>query len=213
MLRAKLRSGVSIGDIILNRNFIGCGVRADRVGGLEQGTDLIPRRRLAGPAKFAQAFCREAKCRVPSFGGWMLRTFGHGPTLNRPSRPIVRPPLQNSHLPGRSGKRGCEGRLRASMCSKLLRIPPPQAGSSFFDGKMHARSSTGQPAVFAAPSPSPIRANALDRHGNHNRYKSSSGPIAKGCYVPRLNTQKMDWRLSHSLARVESMRFAKRVRV
>jgi hypothetical protein len=47
--------------------------------------------------------------------------------LNRPKRrPLVRPPLAITRrlhfreFKGRSDKRGCEGRLRSSTCSKIL---------------------------------------------------------------------------------------------
>jgi len=98
----------------------------------------------------------------------MQRSFGHGPTLNRPSRPNVRPPaeraraafLGNPH--GRSDERGCIGRLRSRLGAKLLRIPPPQAGYSLpsVPSKMPARPSPGQPAGFEAAARSGIRANA-----------------------------------------------------
>jgi hypothetical protein len=120
------------------------------------------------------------ECRVPASGGWIPRTFGHGPTLNRPSRPVVRPPLRISHLQGRSDMRGCEGRLRSSMCSKLLSISPTQAGNFSFICKRTRRTSAGQPMVFAAPAPSPIRVRALDRHGNGQRQKSFAGKAIDG---------------------------------
>jgi hypothetical protein len=82
---------------------------------------------------------------------------------------------------GRSDKRGCEGRLRSSMCSKLLSIPPPKAGNFFFVGNVPHRTSPGQPTVFAAPAPSPIRVRALNRNRNRNRKYPSSNSLEALC--------------------------------
>ena len=65
--------------------------------------------------------------RVPAFGGSCEGVSSSNSHLNRPSRRLVRPALQ---MPGRrpprtrrvrSDKRGCEGRLRSNLSSKLRR--------------------------------------------------------------------------------------------
>jgi hypothetical protein len=90
--------------------------------------------------------------------------------------PHVRPRLQMRRRPapcnfqGRSDKRGCEGRLRSRSCAKLLGIHRRRRELRIsFRRRMPRRTSTGQPAGFAATQKFPIRASRLDRHGNRNR--------------------------------------------
>jgi hypothetical protein len=72
--------------------FIGGGSHADRPGLLEYESAPALRMPLAGPAKFAAAFCCEAKCGVPAFGGWMLMSFA----LRRAAQPSVTPQCPTS---------------------------------------------------------------------------------------------------------------------
>ena len=128
----------------------------------------------AGPATLAAAFCRrKQKSEVPPSAA-DVPDFRPRADLNRPSRPLARPRLSyaSTHLirqfRGRSDMRGCEGRLGSSMCPKLLRIPPPKAGISFFASRMPHRTSPGQPTIFAA------EANLHIRTGNHTSVMKQS---------------------------------------
>ena len=62
----------------------------------------------------------QPKKKFPACGGGMRRTFA----LKRDPQPSVTPacPTSNSNftIAGRSDKRGCAGRLRSSVCSKLI---------------------------------------------------------------------------------------------
>jgi len=98
-------------------------------GLLEYESATALRTPLAGPAKFAAAFCCEAKCGVPAFGGWMQMSFALKRALNRPPHPIVRPRLLYFAFAREFGQVGLWGWLGSSMCSKLLRILPPKAGN------------------------------------------------------------------------------------
>jgi hypothetical protein len=65
--------------------------------------------------------------RVPACGGQRFGVSRSGAILNRPSRPLARPPLQMRkravpQIQGRSDMRGCEGRLRVGPWPKLLCI-------------------------------------------------------------------------------------------
>jgi hypothetical protein len=77
-------------------DFIGCGFRSDGPALARIGEGIFDAEPVGWPGDDRGGIL-PAKKEFPACGGGMLRSFGHGTTRNRPSRPIVRPRLQRHY--------------------------------------------------------------------------------------------------------------------
>ena len=126
--------------------------------------------------------------------------------LNRPSRPLARPPAPNAQRPAfcispaRSDKRGCEGRLRSNPSSKL-RHTAAKGGNS-----ISSPIAKGIPDHYQASQQCPQRLSipvfeltapdgtniATDNHYSSEDLKSSKPPFAPHTRKPPYNPDSLN---------------------
>ena len=118
---------MTLNSIILRMDiFIGCMVRAGRRRWLEYGNASPMRERLAGLIMFGKSFWMWGENRVAAFGGKYGGVSNSGSTstvLHSPACPTSPGDSGEKAYSNRAGGRtsGRDGRLRSSMCSKIVR--------------------------------------------------------------------------------------------